>query len=288
MERGYARVEAPGEGAPLSAEMHAQYQAVVGSLIYFSICTRPDIAYAVHKLTRVMSCPTEPFWKGAMHVLKYLAGTAGMGLQFSAAGRLPVAQHRFDAGRLPVVQPSAVSGRLPAAQLRVETGRLPAGICNLDIQCYHDADYGGDRGTRKSTTGWVYIIGGAAVSWSSKLQPLVTLSTTEAEYIAAAMAMREGLWIVKLYSELTGRTAQVQLWGDNQPCIAALKNRVVEQRTKHIDIQYHFVHERLSRGEFLIEFCPTARMAADIFTKALPAGLIATHRAELGMVNSGP
>jgi hypothetical protein len=231
----------PGEGTPLSAEMHAEYQAVVGSLIYFSICTRPDIAYAVHKLTRAMSCPTEPFWKGAMHVLKYLAGTIEMGLQYSAAG------------------------------------------CSPALQCFHDADYGGDKGHRKSTTGWVYIIGSAAVSWSSKLQPLVTLSTTEAEYLAAAMAIREGLWLMKLYSEFTGRAVQVQLWGDNQPCISALKNKVVEQRTKHIDIQYHFVHERLSRGEFSIEFCPTDKMAADIFTKAMPASLLAVHREKMGM-----
>jgi hypothetical protein len=236
----------PGEGAPLSAEMHAQYQAVVGSLIYLSICTRPDIAYAVHKLTRAMASPTEPYWKGAMHLLRYLAGTVSMGL---------------------VYRPTAG----------------PTGGPSTAVQCYHDADYGGDRGHRKSTTGWVYIIHGAAVAWSSKLQPLVTLSTTESEYLATAAAMREGLWLMKLYSELTGTAQQIQLWGDNQPSIATLKNELVDQRTKHIDIQYHFVHERLSRGEFTLDYCSTEKMVADMLTKALSGRLLATHRASMGM-----
>ena len=112
----------------------------------------------------------------------------------------------------------------------------------------------------------------------------MTLSTTEAEYIAAAMAMREGLWVVKLYSELTGTTQQIQLWGDNQPSIATLKNELVDQRTKHIDIQYHFVHERLSRGEFLLDYCPTDKMVADMLTKPMSGRLLATHRASMGMV----
>jgi hypothetical protein len=223
--------------------MHAQYQAVVGSLIYLSICTRPDIAYAVHKLTRAMQAPTQPHWKAAMQVLRYLAGTADMGLKYGPTAR------------------------------------------SQQLQCYHDADYGGDKGNKKSTTGWVYLLGGAAVAWSSKLQPFVTLSTTESEYVAAAMAIKEGLWMIKLYSEFTGSAQAVQLWGDNQPCITVLKNKVVEQRTKHIDIQYKFVHERLARGEFIMDYCPTQKMVADILTKALPAGTFNPHRDMMGLVH---
>eukprot|EP00250_Pteridium_aquilinum_P033780 c6286_g1_i1 orf=12-515(-) len=115
----------------------------------------------------------------------------------------------------------------------------------------------------------VFSLGTGAISWSSKRQPTVALSSTEAEYRAACYAACEAIWLRRLLSELGfPQTGSTLVRCDNQSCIALAKNPVFHARTKHIEIQYHYVRERVLAGDLRLEYCPTAEYAADIFTKA--------------------
>jgi len=158
---------------------------------------------------------------------------------------------------------------------------------SLDIHrltCFHDADYAGDVDTRKSTTGYVFIMGGAAVAWGSKLQKLVTLSTTEAEYIAAAAAIKEGLWQRKLWGELTGVVPVIDAHCDNQSTIKVLKHNLVQQRSKHIDVQHHFCHERIAAGHVDLKYVDTCNMAADCLTKAVSVHILSRCKNSMGLI----
>ena len=157
--------------------------------------------------------------------------------------------------------------------LRYLSGTLDYGIfygegCVLSAWC--DSDWAGDPDSRRSTTGCVFSLGTGAISWSSKRQPTVALSSTEAEYRAACYAACEAIWLRRLLSELGfPQTGSTLVRCDNQSCIALAKNPVFHARTKHIEIQYHYVRERVLAGDLRLEYCPTAENAADIFTKAV-------------------
>ena len=138
------------------------------------------------------------------------------------------------------------------------------------LQGFCDADYAGDIDTRRSTTGYVFILGGGATSWQSKRQPTVAVSTTEAEYMAAAAAVKEGLWLHKLLQDLDIETADVNIFADNQSAIKLLRNPISSMRSKHIDVIHHFARERVLRREVSFTYISTEKQLADIFTKAMP------------------
>ena len=138
------------------------------------------------------------------------------------------------------------------------------------VQGYCDADYAGDLDTRRSTTGYVYTLNGGAISWSSRLQPTVAVSTTEAEYMAAAHAVKEGLWLRKLMRDFEVEVGIMPIFCDNQGAIKLLKHPIASMRSKHIDVIYHFARERVARQEVAFEYCATDKNVADIMTKPLP------------------
>ncbi len=110
---------------------------------------------------------------------------------------------------------------------------------------YCDADWGGDLEDRRSTTGFVFMIGGGAISWNSKRQPTITLSTTEAEYMANTQATKDAIWITKLMTDLgyMEEKKMMVIRCDNQGAISLTKNLTHHARTKYIDVQHHFVRE---------------------------------------------
>ena len=140
----------------------------------------------------------------------------------------------------------------------------------LVLEGYSDADWGAGE-DRKSISGYVFTLAGGAISWSSKKQSTTALSTTEAEYIALVQAAKESIWIQGLLKELGFTTVDSNLiYGDNQGSIALANNPEYHARTKHIDIQYHFIRECVQNNKINLKYCPTADMVADGMTKALP------------------
>uniref|UniRef100_A0AAV1U9U7 Integrase catalytic domain-containing protein n=1 Tax=Peronospora matthiolae TaxID=2874970 RepID=A0AAV1U9U7_9STRA len=143
----------------------------------------------------------------------------------------------------------------------------------IDFRGYSDADWAGDHADRKSTSGYTFMLMGAPVSWGSKKQSSVSLSTSEAEYIALSLAIQEGKWVHRLLCEILAAANEpgpdLVIREDNQSCIKTTKNPVNHGRAKHIDIKYHHIHDEVKRGEVQLEYCETSVMMADIMTKGL-------------------
>ena len=141
----------------------------------------------------------------------------------------------------------------------------------INLDGYTDADWGSNPVDRKSISGYTFLIGDGPVTWTSKKQQTVALSSMEAEYMAASLATREAMWLRTLLKELGFELeGPTTLHTDNQSAIQFAKNSGFHARSKHIDIQYHFVREKIISNEIIIPYCASEDNLADIFTKALP------------------
>jgi hypothetical protein len=141
-------------------------------------------------------------------------------------------------------------------------GRLKEGL-----QGFVDSDYAGDLDKRRSLTGYVFTVGGCAISWKSSLQATVALSTTEAEYMAISEACKEAIWLRGLYNELCGLKVCVTLFCDSQSAIHLSKDSMYHERTKHIDVKYHFTREVIAQGDIKVVKISTLKNPADMWTK---------------------
>lgn len=142
---------------------------------------------------------------------------------------------------------------------------------NHQLCGFSDADYAGDVDSRKSTSGYVFLFNDSIISWRSSLQKCVSISTTESEYVSASEAVKELVWLKRLYDELVpNQRAEASFYMDNMSAIRLVKNPEFHKRTKHIDVRYHFIREKFNDGLFKLEHVSTDEMVADIFTKALP------------------
>ena len=211
-----------------AATSNYPYREVVGSLMYLMTSTRPDISFAVGKLSRYLNSHGPDHHAAAQQVLRYLHGTPNVGLTFRKSADSP------------------------------------------SLLCYSDSDWASDVETRRSTTGYIFILAGAPISWCSKLQPTVALSSTEAEYMALSATTQEAISIRNLCSDLNIISpGPITIFGDNQGSIAMAKNPVNHKASKHISIRHHFVRERVDSKEVQLQYTPTASMLADFLTKAL-------------------
>ena len=149
---------------------------------------------------------------------------------------------------------------------------------------YSDADWAGDIDDRHSTSGNVFLLAGGAVSWLSKKQATVALSTAEAEYVALSAATQEVIWLRRLLTDVgVPPEGPTVVHEDNQGAIAMAKNPVGHARTKHIDIRYHFVREGVQNGAIVLKYIATDEMIADMLTKPLPKHRFEKLVTELGM-----
>jgi hypothetical protein len=137
---------------------------------------------------------------------------------------------------------------------------------------------------RRAISGYAFLIDGGTISWSSRKQELVTLSTAEAEYVAATHAAKEAMWLRRLIFELfPSLSNSTPLYCDNLAALRLATDDNYHARTKHIDIRYHFIRDVVARHELDIIYCPTDDMTADILTKALPKWKMQFHNSSLGL-----
>lgn len=150
---------------------------------------------------------------------------------------------------------------------------------------YSDSDWGGDNSTRRSTSGFVFNLGSGSITWQSKRQPTVALSTCEAELIGQTVATKEAVWLRNLLKELgQEQVNSTVLFGDNQGAIALSKNpHGYHGRSKHIDIQHKFVTEKVADGTVDVQWTDTSQMVADGLTKPLPRETFTRFRRLLGL-----
>lgn len=224
---------------PVNELLRTRYQQVIGSLLYLMLGTRPDIAFAVTKLSQFAANPTEDHLNKAMYICRYLVGTQDYHLVY---------------------------------------GQRSEGF-----MAYADADWGSDPNTRRSISGHLVYLGGAAISWLSRAQKTVALSSTEAEFMSLSDASRQLVWINSLMSELNMPVKAIPLYGDNQGAIFIASNAVTEKRTKHMDIRYHYIREVIEQGKVSLYFVKTDENPADMLTKNLARDKFLMCRGHLGI-----
>ena len=143
-----------------------------------------------------------------------------------------------------------------------------------DFQGYTDSDWAGNIADRKSTSGHIFLLQGAPISWRSKRQTSIALSNAEAEYIAASEAAKEALYLRLTLNTFFLMEKQIQtviLKEDNESCILIGSNPELHQRTKHIDMRYHFLRDHIKKGDIALEWTPTTDQLANGLTKPLAA-----------------
>jgi len=235
--------------APSTDDEHAEmanlpYANAVGVLLYLAMATQPGIAYAVSVLCRFIANPGLAHWHAVKHVFRYLRGTA--------KAQLVYRRNTFDAQQL--------------------------------FSAFVDADDAGNLDNGHSTGGYALLIAGGAVSWSSHLQSITALSTTEAEYVAAVDAGKDVVWMRQLLGEL-GFTlsAPSVLCMDNQSAISVAKNPEHHGPMKHLDLRFYWLRNVVDSGLIMPVFVPTTAQVADIFTKLLARANMERCRLLLGV-----
>jgi len=210
------------------SECSVMYREIVGSLIYAMTCTRPDLCWIVTVLSQHLANPSEEHCVVLKHVLRYLKSSLHFELCF----------RKCDDG--------------------------------LHLTGFSDASWASSD-DRKSVTGYCFCLNknGPLISWKSRKQPTVALSSCEAEYMALAACVQEGLFLAHLLHDIDAhcRYEPFTVFEDNQGAIALVENPVHHQRSKHIDIRYHFIRDQCNQGNVSVEYKPSSDMIADILTK---------------------
>ncbi|WVZ91485.1 hypothetical protein U9M48_037651 [Paspalum notatum var. saurae] len=155
----------------------------------------------------------------------------------------------------------------------------------LDLLGYSDSGMSGDVDGRKSTSGVIFFLGGNPVSWQSQKQKVVALSSCEAEYIAGATAACQAMWLKRVLGDvLSVKVSTPKLKMDNQSAIELSKNPVFHERSKHIDVKFHFIRECVSNRDIDLKFAGTQEQLADILTKPLAKERFQELRGKIGVV----
>ncbi len=155
----------------------------------------------------------------------------------------------------------------------------------LQVHGYKDVDWAGNVSNRRSTSGFMLSFGSGAISWSNKKQPTVALSSTEAEYRGAAITACEVVWLQKLFLDLGQSVdAPVVIYCDNISSILLANNPVYHARTKHIEVHYHFIKEKVLAKKIDLIHVSSEDQVADIFTKALGTDKLKKFRKMFGVL----
>jgi hypothetical protein len=204
---------------------------------YSTYYTRPELTFTVGYLSRFMEEPCGDHLAAVKRVLRYVTGTRDLRLFYTKQEEGP---------------PKLIG--------------------------FSDADLGGDIDTQRSTSGIVFFSDGNPNSWQSSKQKVVALSSCEAEYMAAVAAACQGVWLARLLTDMLGvESGTSLLLIDNQSAIALIKNPVFHDRSKHIDICFHFIRECIEEGRIKLDYVPTANQVVDV-TSHPQAGMVSPNQ----------
>ena len=221
------------------------YARLLGELQYLANATRPDIAFAVNRLASYTANPSLQHTGALKRILRYLAGTRTLGITYSAMPSKNRGSNLFE-------------------------GYADAAYMNVD-------EY-------RSTSGYVFIVGGGAISWMSRKQSTVALSTANAEYVALSEAGREACWLRNLFEELGfPQLSPTVIHGDNDGSIAMAKNPQFHKKSKHIATKWHWIREQTERETISLHSIRDPEQTADILTKSLARPKHKRHVAEMGL-----
>nr|KAJ0221909.1 hypothetical protein LSAT_V11C200058740 [Lactuca sativa] len=227
----------PNKGSPVS---QLEYSRAIGCLMYAMISTRPDIAYAVGRLSRYTSNPSSHHWQAVSRVFKYLKGTMNYGFTYSE-------------------YPSVLEG-------------------------YSDASWINNLEDHSSTSGWVFLLGGGAISWVSKKQTCITNSTMESEFVALYAAGKEAEWLRNLIYEIPlwpKPISTISIRCDSDATLAKAYSQVYNGKSRHLGVRHSMIRELIMTGVIFVEFVRTQFNLADHLTKGLARDLV--HKAAVGM-----
>ncbi|CAN6469819.1 unnamed protein product [Victoria cruziana] len=222
------------------------FRSIVGMLQYLTF-TRPDIVFSVNQVSQFMHAPTNIHMEAVKRILRYLKGTLNDGLVYSK-------DDQYDGGH------------------RLVT--------------YTDADWAGDPDERRSVSGYCVFIGHNAVVWSSKKQRAIARSSAEAEYRAMAAGVADVTWVRHLLEELSESIFSSIFFCDNQSAINIARNPILHCRTKHIEIDQHFVRQKVEDKEIEPAYIRYDSQIADVFTKGLTAGQFWALKGKLYMIEN--
>ncbi|XP_071051062.1 uncharacterized protein [Onthophagus taurus] len=221
----------------------------MGALLYIANNTQPDISASVSILAQKVTNPMKRDWIEVQRVFRYLKNTIDLKLQIKSS-------------------PDQSTDHLIA---------------------YVDADWGSNLIDRKSNSGYCVFLNGNLMTWSStkkikeKKQKCVSLSSTEAEYVALTELTTELEWYTRLLSEIGVNVTPI-IFEDNQSCIKLTKNDQLKKRTKHIDTKYHYIRDLVNKNKINIKYLPSEDMIADILTKPLDKIKLRKFRKGLGLI----
>lgn len=275
-----AQEELSRAGAPSTAEETARmrlipYRKAVGSLNYLANSSRPDIAHAVNYAAQYSQNPGESHWRAVKTILRYLAGTKNYALCFAAD--------------------SAAAAPASANKASIQSPGRNSFSSSSPLRAFADANWGGCPDTRRSTTGWIVLLGADLLDWQSRKQTTVALSTCEAEYMAISAAAQAVTWTRGFLAEIEAFDADAGeksssdrfpnsvpiLFSDNKAAIAMSKNDVLHSRSKHIDIKHHYIREQLESGLIALQWVSSAEQLADALTKSLPPRIFCPLRDQM-------
>lgn len=225
------------------------YRAVIGSLMYLMLGTRPDLAYLVRECSQFLDNPGLMHWRAAKRGLRYLKETIDWGLRL---GGIKWASERLD----------------------------------NHLDAYADADFANRVDDRKSVAGYITKFCGSTISWVSQTEKTVALHTTEAEYMALSLLVQEVVHLRQMLKELKVQQRNPsQIYVDNESAKKLAKNPQFHSRSKHIDVRHHFVRERIELKHIDVERVASTDNIADAFTKPLTRPAFEKHRAAMGLMS---
>jgi hypothetical protein len=227
----------------------AVYASAIGGIGWAAICTRPDLARGYAKLARYVDNPGPIHFKALQQLFGYIKGTLDYGLTYNTDGSEPA----------------------------------------QSLTAYSDADFAGCLDTRRSTGGYLIFKGNNLISWQSKLQGNVTLSTTEAEYVQLSVTARELVYFKALEGKMNGNQStsiRCTIRGDNQGSIKLAVDPSYRRRTRHIDVHHHYVREQVEQGVIKLEYVQSKDNLADAFTKPLPKPALTSFTSRINLNQS--